>query len=46
VENKNYSVDFLKNENLPNSFGGYYLGTLVTKAARKKQAKAATASQA
>jgi beta-lactamase superfamily II metal-dependent hydrolase len=44
VENKYYSVQFLKNERLPNAFGGYYLGTLITKAATPKKAAAAAAS--
>jgi len=44
VENEDYSVEFLKNENLPNSFGGYYLGTLFTKAATAKRAASVAAS--
>jgi beta-lactamase superfamily II metal-dependent hydrolase len=44
VENRDYSVKFLKNEKLPNKFGGYYLGTLVTKSATAKQAASAAAS--
>ena len=44
VANKNYSVSFLKNESMFNAFGGYYLGTLLTKAAIAKQRAVAAAA--
>ncbi len=31
ASNKNYSVDFLEDENIANNYGGYYIGTLKTK---------------
>lgn len=43
VSNEEYSVDFLENEYMSDAYCGYYLGTLITKAAKKKQ-KAAAAS--
>lgn len=42
VENRYYSVLFLKNEYMPHAFGGYYLGTLITKTGALKKAAAAT----
>ena len=45
VENEEYCVEFLKNEKLPNAFGGYYLGTMVTKAATAKRAASVAASK-
>lgn len=41
VAKKSYSVNFLKSEKMPNAVGGYYLGTLITKAVVAKQRAAA-----